>query len=156
MLTCCSEMDLVTSESSPVRSRASTWMAARNLELSLGDQCTDTTRSGCEAIRCCTFTQSVRCTDTPFPLVTKPVILSPGTGVQHLDSRAQTSAEPSTDTPESPSASCVLGGLVISVASSMSSCAPARPPAAFTSLVITDWALTCPSPTAAYSADKSW
>ncbi len=65
--------------------------------LSFGDQCTATTRSGSDWTRCWMFTQSVRCTDTPLPLVTKPVILSPGTGVQHFDSRAQTSAAPSTD-----------------------------------------------------------
>src|ERR1700683_1418666 len=112
ILTCCSEMALVTSDSRPVRSSASTWIAARNLELSLGDQCTETTRSGSDWTRCCTFTQSARCTETPLPLVTKPVILSPGTGVQHLDNRAQTSPAPSTETPESPGASCGLGGLV--------------------------------------------
>src|SRR5260370_24876883 len=155
MLTCCSEIDLVTSDSSPVRSRASTWMAARNLELSLGDQCTDTTRSGCDAIRCCTLTQSVRCTDTPLPRVTNPVILSPGTGVQHFDSRAQTSAAPSTDTPESPEDGCAISGPVSVVASARSSCAPARPPADLTSLATTDCALTRPSPTAASSPARS-
>src|ERR1022692_520752 len=77
-------MDLVISESRPVRSRASTWMAARNRELSLGDQRTPTTRSGCEETRCCTLTQSLRCTETPLPRVTNPVILSPG----HRDSVA--------------------------------------------------------------------
>ncbi len=37
------------------------------------------------------FMKSVRCTETPLPRVTNPVMVSPGTGVQHLDSRAQTS-----------------------------------------------------------------
>src|SRR5262249_53637141 len=147
--------DLVTSDSRPVRSSASTQMAARNRELSFGDQCTATTRSGCDWTRCWTLTQSVRCTETPLPLVTNPVILSPGTGVQHFDSRAQTSAAPSTVTPESPGATCGLG-LVKTVASAMSSCAPASPPAALTSLLTTDCALTCPSPTAAYRAARSW
>ncbi len=100
--------------------------------------------------------QSVRCTDTPLPRVTNPVILSPGTGVQHFDSRAQTSADPSTLTPESPGATCGVVGRVRTVASAMSSCAPASPPAAFTSLLTTFWALTCPSPTAAYRAARSW
>src|SRR5215471_1015657 len=155
MFTCCSDIDLVMSDSSPVRSSASTWIAARNRELSLGAQCTATTRSGCDWIRCCTLTQSMRCTETPLPRVTNPVILSPGTGVQHLDSRAQTSAEPSTVTPESPVAGRGLGGLVSTVASARSSWAPARPPADRTSLATTDWALTCPSPTAAYRPDRS-
>src|ERR1022692_1303470 len=114
-------MDLVISESRPVRSRASTWMAARNRELSLGDQRTPTTRSGCEETRCCTLTQSLRCTETPLPRVTNPVILSPGTGVQHFDSRAQTSAAPSTDTPESPDDGVAVGDLVSIVASARSS-----------------------------------
>src|ERR1700683_1072593 len=149
MLTCCSDMALVTSDSKPVRSSASTWIAARNLELSLGDQCTETTRSGCDWTRGRTLTHLVGCPDTPLPLVTKPVMLSPGTGVQHLDRRAQTSAAPSPDTPESPGATCGRGGLVSTVVSAMSSWAPASPPAAFTSLLTTFWALTWPSPTAA-------
>ena len=33
-----------------------------------------------------TFTQSLRCTDTPLPFVIYPTISSPGTGLQHLDS----------------------------------------------------------------------
>ena len=37
--------------------------------------------------------QSVRCTDTPLPRVTKPMIGSPGTGVQHLASLTQTSSD---------------------------------------------------------------
>src|SRR6266571_7391387 len=135
-------MDLVMSDSSPVRSSASTWIAARKRELSLGAQRTCTTRSGWDEIRCLTFTQSVRCTDTPLPRVTKPAILSPGTGVQHLDSLAQTSAAPSTDTPESPTAGRGTGGPVTVVASARSSCAPARPPADLTSLATTDCALT--------------
>ena len=43
--------------------------------------------------------QSVRCTDTPRPRVTKPMISSPGTGVQHRDRRTITSSSPSTCTP---------------------------------------------------------
>src|ERR1022692_750444 len=155
MFTCCSEIDLVMSESNPVRSSASTWMAARKRELSRGAQCTLTIRSGSDWIRCSMLTQSVRCTDTPLPLVTKPVILSPGTGVQHLDSLAQTSAAPSTLTPESPVTGRGVGCLVRTVASARSSCAPASPPADLTSLETTDWALTWPSPMAAYSPDRS-
>src|SRR5215468_860955 len=88
MLTCCSEIDLVISDKSPVLSSASTWIAARNRELSRGAQCTVTMRSGSDSTRCAMLTQPVRCTDTPLPLVTKPTISSPGTGVQHLDSLA--------------------------------------------------------------------
>ncbi len=46
--------------------------------------------------------QSARCTDTPRPRVTKPMISSPGTGVQHRDSRTMTSSRPSTCTPAAP------------------------------------------------------
>ena len=154
MLTCWSEIARVTSESSPVRSSASVWMATRNSEPSRGDQCTLTTRSGWDSSRWRRLTQSERCTDTPLPRVTKPVMESPGTGVQHLDRRAHTSAEPSTTTPESP-AGCGFGARVSSVVSARSSWAPAMPPADLTSLATTDCALTWPSPIAVYSADRS-
>src|SRR6185437_11042736 len=101
MLTCWSDSTRVTSASSLVRSRASTWMATRNTEASFGAQCTVTIRSFCVCVRWARFTQSARCTDTPWPWVTNPWISSPGTGVQHLDSRTQTSETPSTSTPES-------------------------------------------------------
>src|SRR5262249_49926225 len=101
-----------------------------------------TIRSGSASTRWAMLMQSVRCTDTPLPLVTNPMILSPGTGVQHLDSRAQTSADPSTATPESPVTGRGVAGLVRTVASARSSCAPARPPADLISLVVTDCALT--------------
>src|ERR1700733_1320756 len=102
ILTCWSDSTLVTSAKSLVRSSASTWMATRNTEPSLGAQCTLTSRSRWVSVRCWMFTQSARCTDTPCPCVTNPGIGSPGTGVQHRDSRTQTSAAPSTSTPESP------------------------------------------------------
>src|ERR1700726_3725210 len=99
------------------------------------------------------FTQLARWTETPWPCVTKPVISSPGTGVQHLDSRTQTSEAPSTSIPESDAvrglgARATLGG--IGVISARSSCAPAAPLTARTRRVTTDWALILPSPTAAY------
>ena len=47
--------------------------------------------------------QSVRCTETPCPRVTKPMISSPGTGVQHRPSRTSTSPSPRTTTPVSTS-----------------------------------------------------
>jgi hypothetical protein len=86
--------------------------------------------------------------------VTKPVISSPGTGVQHRDSRTQTSGAPLTSTPGSP-AGRGGGAFVGSAASASSSCAPSRPPTDLTSFSTTDWALTRPSPTAAYSAETS-
>ena len=64
-------------------------------EASDSAQCTATMRSCCLWVRCVRFTQSARCTDTPWPWVTNPVISSPGTGLQHLDSRTHTSGAPS-------------------------------------------------------------
>ena len=55
------------------------------------------------------------------------MIGSPGTGVQHRDSRTHTSGAPSTSTPESPDV-LGCGALVGSVASASSSCAPSSPP----------------------------
>ncbi len=49
--------------------------------------------------RLITLIQSVRCMDTPLPLVTKPTISSPGTGLQHLEKRTATSSIPSTTIP---------------------------------------------------------
>ena len=43
--------------------------------------------------------QSVRWMDTPLPLVTKPTISSPGTGLQHLEKRTATSWMPLTTIP---------------------------------------------------------
>src|SRR5579875_1451034 len=111
MLTCWSDSTRVTSDSSLVRSSASTWIATRNTDPSVGAQCTSTTRSRWVSDRWARFAQSVRCTDTPWPWVTKPVISSPGTGVQQRDSRTHTSGAPVTSTPESPLA-LVRGGEV--------------------------------------------
>src|SRR6202035_5603083 len=101
MLTCWSDRTRVTSDRSLVRSRASTWMATRKTEASLGAQWTGTMRSIWVSDRCSRLTQLARWTETPWPWVTKPWISSPGTGVQHLDSLTQTSATPSTSMPES-------------------------------------------------------
>jgi len=54
-----------------------------------------------------TFTQSVRCTETPCPRVTKPSTASPGTGVQQRASLTQTSETPFTTTPGSPACGLV-------------------------------------------------
>ena len=85
-------------------------------------------------------------------------ISSPGTGVQHLDRRTQTSAAPSTSMPESlaelgRATREILGGSGVS--SARSSWAPAVPLTARTTLATTDWALIRPSPTAAYRPDRS-
>ena len=42
--------------------------------------------------------QSARCIETPLPLVIKPIIESPGTGVQHRASFTKTSPTPITST----------------------------------------------------------
>ena len=59
---------------------------------------TSISRSGSRS-SVCAFGQSVRWTETPCPRVTKPMISSPGTGVQHRPSRTQTSGSPRTMTP---------------------------------------------------------
>src|SRR5262249_19558706 len=126
----------------------------RKTEPSVGAQCTSTIRARWVSFRCARFTQSARCTETPCPWVTNPLIWSPGTGVQHRDRRTHTSGAPVTSTPE-PEGAGGLGALVGSVVSASSSSAPASPPTERTSFSTTDWALTRPSPTAAYSPDTS-
>ena len=97
--------------------------------------------------------QSVRCTETPLPRVTKPMIGSPGTGVQQRASLTHTSAVPTTTTPGSPVRRRMERVGV--VASARSSLAPSSPPREATSRPTTCWALTWPSPTAAYRAAMS-
>ena len=81
MLTCWSESTVAISESSRVRSSASTWIATTK-EVGLpSDHVTSIMRSGSRR-SVLTFGQSARCTLTPWPRVTKPTIPSPGTGVQ--------------------------------------------------------------------------
>ena len=43
--------------------------------------------------------QSLRWTETPYPLVIKPTTLSPGTGVQHLENFTRQFDSPSTISP---------------------------------------------------------
>src|SRR6476620_2074256 len=100
MLTWFSDKILVTSESNDLRSNASTWISTRKTLDWVGAHSTSTIRSGW-SIRPETLVQSVRCTDTPEPRVTKPRIGSGGTGVQHRASFTQTSSTPRTTTPES-------------------------------------------------------
>ena len=155
MFTCWSDSARVTSDSSRVRSSASTWMATRNTESSVGRPAHVDQPLALESGRWARFTQSARCTDTPWPRVTKPMISSPGTGVQHRDSRTHTSGAPVDHDARVARSACGCGGWVGSVASARSSCAPSTPPTDLTSFSTTDWALTWPSPTAAYSAETS-
>ena len=53
-------------------------------------------RKGDGAEMATALAQSLRCTDTPRPRVTKPMISSPGTGVQQRERRTITSSSPST------------------------------------------------------------
>src|SRR5664280_3237220 len=80
MLTWASESTRVTSESSRVRSSASTWTATRNTDAADGAHSTSTSRS-LWLSKPATLAQSGRCTDTPLPRVTKPMIAAPGTDV---------------------------------------------------------------------------
>ena len=79
-----------------------------------------------------TLPQSSRCTETPLPRVTKPMIGSPGTGVQQRASLTQTSSMPLTTTPGSPVRGAPRPASAWS-ASARSSSAPASPPSACTS-----------------------
>jgi hypothetical protein len=81
--------------------------------------------------------------------VTKPTIVSPGTGVQQRASFTQMSLAPLTTTPGSPAVRgrrLAAPGVVISARSSV---APSSPPSASTSRWTTDCADTWLSPTAA-------
>ena len=149
MLTRSSASALVTSESSRCRSSASTWMATRKTAPGWLAHSTSTSRS---ALRCrsAALVQSVRCTLTPPPRVTKPRISSPGTGVQHLASLVQTSVIPWTTMPGSPLALRRTTVRRVGIAvSAMSSVAPSAPPSAVISFSTTDVAETWFSPTAA-------
>ena len=103
MFTWASESAIVMSESSRARSSASTWMLTRNIDWPVGAHSTSCSRSGWLS-RLAALVQSLRCTETPPPLVTKPRMSSGGTGVQHLASLTQTSGAPLTMTPVSPPA----------------------------------------------------
>ena len=144
----------MTSDSSPVRSSASTWIATRNSEPSRGDQCTVTTRSGWDSSRWPRLTQSARCTETPLPAGDEAgdrVAGHRGAALGQPGPDVGGALDHHTGVAGRAAASAAGSG---SVVSARSSCAPAMPPADLTSLATTDWALTCPSPTAAYSAGQ--
>ena len=90
MLTPLSEITRVTSDSSRERSSASTWICTRKTLPEVGAHSTSMIRSGCER-RESALVQSLRCTETPLPRVTKPTMSSPGTGVQQRASLTQMS-----------------------------------------------------------------
>ncbi len=95
--------------------------------------------------------QSVRWTETPEPRVTKPMMASPGTGVQQRANFTQTSGSPATMTPGSP-ASRLFGLVTTSPADSTSS----RPPTCSTRRFTTESADIRLSPISAYKADTSF
>jgi hypothetical protein len=152
MLTPLSESTRVTSERRRLRSSASTASWTRKTVPAEGAQETSMSRSGWDR-RESAFVQSARCTDTPFPRVTKPMIGSPGTGVQHRASFTQTSDMPLTSTPGSPVRRRI--DLLGVVASARSSLAPSSPPIEVTRRLTTCCAEMWPSPTAAYRASMS-
>ena len=89
--------------------------------------------------------QSPRCTETPAPRVTKPMISSPGTGVQHRASFDQTSVD-ALDDDAGVAAGVRLrrsGGRRAARASARSSAAPSSPPYVSISRRTTACALTC-------------
>ena len=104
MLTCWSDSTRVTSESSRLRSSASTWSCTRKTRRRRSAPTRPRSSAPAGDSRDSALVQSARCTDTPLPRVTKPMIGSPGTGVQQRASLTQTSAVPSTTTPGSPCA----------------------------------------------------
>ena len=84
MFTWFSESTPATSRSRRDRSSASTSTDTTNVAGWSWSHSTSMKRWVC-AESASAFAQSVRCTDTPRPRVTKPMISSPGTGVQHRD-----------------------------------------------------------------------
>ena len=72
--------------------------------------------------------QSVRCTLTPPPRVTNPMMLSPGTGVQHLASFVNVPGAPGTATPVSSVLRCRIGIVAGVDRSASSSSALSAPP----------------------------
>ena len=101
------------------------------------------------------MTQSARWTETPLPRVTKPMIGSPGTGVQQRASLTHTSSTPLTTTPGSAFERRLERPWEGGVLSAMSSLAASSPPSACTSFCTTPCAATWPSPIAAYSDEMS-
>ena len=93
--------------------------------------CTSTTRSGWRFSSSSMFWQSTRCTDTPWLRVMKPMILSPGTGMQHRANLTQMSPTPLTEIPNElvvflVRSTCLSGNASCSTSSSTSSLPASR------------------------------
>ena len=128
MLTWWSLRALATSRSSRDRSSATTSTpAGTSPGLRSPSHSTSIMRVACSVMSDTALAQSERCTLTPRPRVTKPMISSPGTGVQQLARRTSTSSRPSTCTPtlvRFPSA--MPGVAAATVAGSCSASSPAQ------------------------------
>ena len=111
MFTWWSEMAFDTSRSSFDRSRAFTSIEAMNMSSPASpSHSTSIMRAVWAAASETALAQSARCTLTPRPRVMKPMISSPGTGVQQRESRTITSSRPSTWTPTGPLALALAPG----------------------------------------------
>ena len=80
MLTCWSDSARVTSDSSRERSRASTWIVDQEHARRLGRPAHRRPAGPAPGAERAHVHAVVRCTETPLPRVTKPMIASPGTG----------------------------------------------------------------------------
>ncbi len=89
--------------------------------------CTSMMRFG-SFFRSAALGQSARCTLTPRPRVTNPMMSSPGTGLQHLDRRTRMSSRPFTTTPLLECASCFLGRFTLVIMGGMMPVEPAPAP----------------------------
>ena len=101
IFTLAADRTVETSPRSLVLSNAFTSIAAVKVPPLLSSHSTSISRFAWPVARATPFAQSLRCIETPLPLVTKPIISSGGTGVQHLASLIMTSSTPSTTTPTS-------------------------------------------------------
>ena len=101
IFTLASERTVETSPSSLVRSNAFTSIDATKVPPRLSSHSTSINRFACPEAKATPLAQSLRWMETPLPRVTKPIISSGGTGVQHLASLIITSSTPSTTTPTS-------------------------------------------------------
>ena len=95
MLLPCLAIASVTRASTPGRSRVSMTRVTANIASLRRAHSTRISRSGWYS-RFCTLGQSTECTDTPRPRVTKPMISSPGSGLQQPAKKASMSSSPLT------------------------------------------------------------
>ena len=150
-----SESAADTSRRSHSRSRASTTSEATKVPRLSASHSTSMTRSVCSRTRATALVQSVRCTVTPRPRVMKPMISSPGTGVQQRDRRTSICSWPSTWTRAGWLAERRGRRGVVNPVESCSSRSGSSPESMRAMRVATDWAETWRSPTAANRASRS-